>query len=52
MYKYEPKLNLVHYHFRPALAWTLGLILVVYWGFLTNLKVSPKWVGPVLIMAI
>lgn len=48
IYKYNPKTNDVEDHYKPTVAWTAGLVLLVFWAFFTNYALGPEWLGAVI----
>mmetsp|Transcript_25040 Transcript_25040/g.38852 ORF Transcript_25040/g.38852 Transcript_25040/m.38852 type:complete len:148 (+) Transcript_25040:3305-3748(+) len=52
IYKLNPQTNHIEPHYDPTVAWIIGLILLIGWGFFTNLHISPVWFGAVLVMCV
>jgi len=52
IYKFNPITNDVEPHYGPTLAWTFGLFLLLLWGFVTNIQLTPKWFGAVITIGI
>jgi len=45
IYKFNPDNNGLEDHYAPTVALFSGLFVLLIWGFLTNIMVSPSWLG-------
>lgn len=52
IYKYNDEIGDVEPHYGPAISWIFGLILILVWGYLTNVSVTPQWFGAAVTIAI
>lgn len=52
VFKYDIKNNRIKPHFSPLNAWILGMSLVIFWSFLTNVQMNPSWVGCVVTIGV
>lgn len=51
-YKFVPGKNSVAPHHSPLMAWCIGLVLMLVWGFYMNTSITPKWFGAVVTIGI
>ena len=52
IYKYNDEINDLEPHYGPAVAWIMGLILLLSWGYFNNVSVTPQWFGAAVTIAI
>ena len=52
IYKFNPDKNDLEDHYAPTVALFCGLFMLLLWGFLTNIMVSPSWLGATITIGI
>ena len=52
IYKYNDEIADLEPHYGPAVAWIMGLLLLLVWGYFTNVNVTPQWFGAAVTIAI
>lgn len=52
IYKLDPNTNNVVEHNAPIMMWIMGLIILMFWGFLTIIAVRPTWLGVVITIVV
>ena len=48
----DPNTNNVEEHNAPIMMWIMGLIILMFWGFLTIIAVRPTWLGVVITIVV